>query len=150
MLDRILDIPGRRDGYRYLALAIIAQAIKDLNTAQYQSAMDWLLSGDFQFFADVLGIDASRITNEVFRHQYFKRRQRKSMAKLFKLVRKRDVSGVSGTGIVAEGVTFERGHTVICWTRPPYSVAVFESPEAVLAVHGHDGNTKIEWEEQTT
>jgi hypothetical protein len=68
------------------------------------------------------------------------------MAKLFKLVREQDVSGVSGIGVVAEGVAFEAGQTVICWLRPPYSVAVFDSPEAVLAVHGHDGCTQIVWE----
>ena len=71
----------------------------------------------------------------------------KCMAKTFKLVRHHDISGVSGTGIVAEGVTFDSGQTVIYWTRPPHTLSVYPSPEAVLDVHGHDGSTRIEWDE---
>ncbi len=139
------------DGYRNLALAVIEQAARDLRTKKCQTALAWFESRDFFYYADSLGIDPGWLTGKVIRQQLFtkkgKGRHRNKMAKLFKLVRCEDVSGVSGTGVVAEGVTFEHGHTVICWTRPPHSVAVFESPEAVIDVHGHGGCTKIEWEE---
>jgi hypothetical protein len=69
------------------------------------------------------------------------------MAKLFKLIRQEDVSGISGTGVVAEGVAFESGQVVICWLCPPYSVAIFDSPQSVLAVHGHNGCTQLVWED---
>lgn len=144
----------RIDHYCNLALAVIERAARDLRTRHCQSALAWFKSPDFIFYADVLGIDPDRITSKLIRHQLFtkkgKGRRRNKMAKLFKLVRCADVSGVSGTGVVAEGVTFDYGTTVICWTRPPYSIAVFDSPEAVLNVHGHGGCTKLEWVQEET
>ena len=37
----------------------------------------------------------------------------------FQLRRAEDVSGSSGTGIVAEGVISNRGRVVLFWLRPP-------------------------------
>ena len=37
------------------------------------------------------------------------------MSKLFQLKRNIDNSGISGTGIVAEGVVFPNGKVVVCW-----------------------------------
>lgn len=140
------------DQYCTLALAVIEQAARDLRTKRCLEVLAWFNSKDFTFYTDSLSLDPDWLTSKLIRHQLFtkkgKGRHRNKMAKLFKLVRCEDVSGVSGTGVVAEGVTFEHGHTVICWTRPPYSVAVFESPAAVIDVHGHGGCTKIEWEHE--
>lgn len=61
--------------------------------------------------------------------------------KVFNLVRTEDVSGVSGTGIVAEGVEFEGGKCVICWRGEKSSVNVYESMDEMLAIHGHEGKT---------
>jgi hypothetical protein len=41
--------------------------------------------------------------------------------KRFRLVRDRDVSGVSGTGIVAEGTMFSDGTCVLRWLTEIYS-----------------------------
>jgi hypothetical protein len=63
----------------------------------------------------------------------------------FGLQRDEDVSGVSGTGIVAEGVEFSDGTVALRWTSEwPTSVVFHERGiESVEAVHGHDGRTQI-------
>ncbi len=68
------------------------------------------------------------------------------MMRRFVLVRHRDISGVSGTGVVAEGVVFSTGTTVLQWiTNGIHSVAVHQSVEDVIRVHGHDGATTLRW-----
>lgn len=64
----------------------------------------------------------------------------------FILYRDTDVSGVSGTGIVAEGVVFSNGRAVIHWIVGEHrSTVIWESIESVDAIHGHNGATRIEW-----
>lgn len=63
----------------------------------------------------------------------------------FKLRRKVDVSGVSGTGDVAEGVEFHDGQCVLSWFGQYHSVSVWPSVKDVVAVHGHDGATEVIW-----
>ena len=70
-----------------------------------------------------------------------------AMPRVFSVVRYDDVSGVSGTGIVAQGVQFRDGQVVLQWCCPglPGSVAVWASIEDVLTIHGHRGRTVIKW-----
>ena len=63
----------------------------------------------------------------------------------FILWRHEDVSGVSGTGQVAEGVQFSNGRVVLSWRGPKGSITVFDSLQDVLAVHGHQGRTEVQW-----
>jgi len=63
----------------------------------------------------------------------------------FMLVRSEDISGVSGTGDVAEGVVFHTGKVVIAWTRQPSSIDIYDSVDDLLAIHGHGGRTRIRW-----
>jgi hypothetical protein len=63
----------------------------------------------------------------------------------FRLVRRRDVSGVSGTGVVAEGVLFDSGKVVLSWCSEIPSVTVYDSLEHLELVHGHSGATVIRW-----
>lgn len=63
----------------------------------------------------------------------------------FLLVRKKDATGVSGTGAVAEGVVFSSGRAAMSWIPTPRSIAVYESPEELEQIHGHGGKTKIVW-----
>jgi hypothetical protein len=66
--------------------------------------------------------------------------------RLFHLVRKIDETGISGTGIVAEGIQFWNGKCVMCWkTQPATSVAVYDSIDALITIHGHQGKTIVEW-----
>ena len=67
--------------------------------------------------------------------------------KRFHLQRDEDVSGVSGTGVVAEGVLFADDVVVIRWLGGfPTSVVWHDRGiESVIAVHGHDGRSHIVW-----
>lgn len=66
----------------------------------------------------------------------------------FLLVRERDITGVSGTGIVAEGAEFTSGLAVMRWLREPYAVGVFQSVTDLIAIHGHEGATHIHFLDQ--
>lgn len=70
----------------------------------------------------------------------------KRRSRLFVLRRTNDVSGVSGLGDVAEGVTFSDGTTVLRWLRAGGSTAVYDSLEHMEAIHGHDGGTAVVWD----
>jgi hypothetical protein len=63
----------------------------------------------------------------------------------FVLQRKQDETGISGVGRVVEGVEFSTGDVVTQWTRPPFSLGIYKSIEAVLMVHGHNGQTEVVW-----
>lgn len=66
-------------------------------------------------------------------------------ARLFELHRDVDATGVSGTGVVAEGVEFSDGVVCLHWTGVwPSSVVHYERGlKAVEAIHGHGGQTRI-------
>lgn len=67
--------------------------------------------------------------------------------KAFVLERDEDVTGVSGTGIVAWGVEFPDGVVALRWKSDWPTSVVFHDRgiEAVKAVHGHNGKTRIVW-----
>lgn len=66
----------------------------------------------------------------------------------FKLKRSEDVSGVSGTGFVAEGVLFSNGRVALCWLTETPTVTSFDSIADVETIHGHEGRTKIVWDKK--
>ncbi len=67
----------------------------------------------------------------------------------FHLERETDVTGVSGTGTVAEGVEFTDGTVVIRWVVGEHrSTVVWPDWHAVEAIHGHDGATQLVWNDQ--
>jgi hypothetical protein len=61
----------------------------------------------------------------------------------FHLLRHEDESGVSGTGWVAEGAVFSNGWVVLIWPTVNPSLNLYPSIEALEAVHGHGGLTRI-------
>jgi len=63
----------------------------------------------------------------------------------FRLERDVDVSGVSGTGIVADGCVFPDGVAVVRWRGARPSTVVWPSVEDVEAIHGHGGATRVVW-----
>jgi hypothetical protein len=63
----------------------------------------------------------------------------------FWLVREVDVSGVSGTGIVAEGAQYSDGSVAVHWPGAYPSTTTWNSIEHVLAIHGHGGKTDVHW-----
>ena len=71
----------------------------------------------------------------------------------FELVRRVDVTGISGTGVVAEGVEFTDGTVVLRWlpsgrTRPDAprpTTVIHDDISSVTALHSHDGKTVVRW-----
>ena len=62
----------------------------------------------------------------------------------FHFERNKDASGVSGTGIVAEGCLFaDSGEIVIHWFGEHSSINVYHSIDDVNYIHGHSGMTNI-------
>jgi hypothetical protein len=70
------------------------------------------------------------------------------MLKRFHFQRNTDVSGVSGTGDVAQGVLFGDGQIAIHWEGPHSSIAIYKSLDDLLFIHGHDGATVIVWDDK--
>lgn len=66
-------------------------------------------------------------------------------ARLFLLRRVEDETGVSGTGIVAEGVQFSDGTVALRWRSHIKSTAIYESIRACEAIHGHGGKTRVQF-----
>lgn len=69
----------------------------------------------------------------------------KEQARLFVLVRGEDVSGVSGTGVIADGVVFDDGLAILHWRGKVRSTAMYPSLETLVEIHGHDGKTVVRW-----
>jgi len=65
----------------------------------------------------------------------------------FELHRITDITGVSGTGVVADGVVFPDGVVALRWRSDWPTSVVFHDRgiESVQAVHGHGGATRIVW-----
>jgi hypothetical protein len=63
----------------------------------------------------------------------------------FRLIRHHDVSGVSGTGAVAEGVQFTDGAVALRWYGDYPTTTVSDTIDWVIAIHGHEGATEIQW-----
>lgn len=82
----------------------------------------------------------------------------------FELHRDQDVSGVSGTGVVADGVQhpdpmvlefpdgsrleLPAGWCRIRWRGDYQSTVLWESVDDAMAVHGHHGSTRLVWRDQ--
>lgn len=63
---------------------------------------------------------------------------------MFQLIRDEDVTGVSGTGVVAEGVQFSDGRVVLRWVVGQHRSTVnWDTIGSVEQIHGHDGKTRI-------
>lgn len=68
----------------------------------------------------------------------------------FTIHRHEDPSGVSGTGVVAEGWESSDGKWVtLLWLSDTPSLCVYRDIRAVELVHGHGGKTQIVWDTPT-
>ncbi len=67
--------------------------------------------------------------------------------KTFELHRDQDITGISGTGVVAEGVEFSDGTVSIRWLSGEFHSTVHwdQGMTAVKAIHGHGGATRVVW-----
>ncbi|WP_328992676.1 hypothetical protein OG394_00400 [Kribbella sp. NBC_01245] len=66
-------------------------------------------------------------------------------ARRFRLLRHKDISGVSGTGPVAEGVEFTDGAVALRWYGDYPTTTVWDGIDSVIAIHGHSGATDVQW-----
>ncbi len=85
-------------------------------------------------------LKGKRILSVVFGHH-------KGAPRPFALRRREDVSGVSGTGVVALGAEWPDGLVVLRWTSDWPTSVVFHDRgiESVEAIHGHGGKTEVVW-----
>jgi hypothetical protein len=60
-------------------------------------------------------------------------------------IRTEDVSGISGVGVVAEGVQFSDGTCVLRWLTQHTSTAIYASMADLITIHGHNGATQVRW-----
>lgn len=83
------------------------------------------------------------------------------MLRKFELHRDADATGVSGTGVVADGVVFEHPVTVkyddgyevtlpsgwvrLVWRGPDSSTVHWPDLDTAMRVHGHNGLTRVVW-----
>lgn len=61
----------------------------------------------------------------------------------FHFERVEDASGVSGCGVVAEGIVFSDGKVALEWFGTHSSTNLYSSLEDVQFIHGHQGKTRI-------
>jgi hypothetical protein len=61
------------------------------------------------------------------------------------LLRHKDVSGVSGIGVVAVGIRFDDGRCAMRWRLDIRATALYDTIHELEAIHGHDGHTEIVW-----
>lgn len=63
----------------------------------------------------------------------------------FELHRFQDATGISGTGVVAQGVQFDDGTCAMRWLSTHRSTALYETARDVQLIHGHGGLTRLVW-----
>jgi len=61
----------------------------------------------------------------------------------FVLERNEDVSGMSGTGIVAVGFVLPSGFAIMEWVSLEKSIGFYHSIAQLEKVHGHEGRTIV-------
>lgn len=63
-------------------------------------------------------------------------------SKRFYLLRDHDHSGISGVGVIAEGVQFSTGACVLSWLTEHASTGNYANLETLMKIHGHNGSTR--------
>jgi hypothetical protein len=61
----------------------------------------------------------------------------------FHLERAEDLSGLSGTGMVAWGIEFPDGTCALRWNTKIATSVTYDCVEHVEWLHGHEGRTKV-------
>lgn len=73
--------------------------------------------------------------------------------KRFVFKRTQDESGVSGTGVVVEGIEFTNGQVAITWvtvSQGVRSTTCYQNIEDAIKIHGHGGKTELVWIDEGT
>lgn len=64
----------------------------------------------------------------------------------FLLVRDVDDTGISGTGIVAEGIEFSDKSVAMRWKGESPSTSIWANIRHMLLIHGHGTKSRVEWQ----
>ncbi len=67
----------------------------------------------------------------------------KTAMRRFQLHRDEDETGISGTGVVAEGVEFSNGRVSFTWLTYQEATNNYGSMKTVEEIHGHGGKTRV-------
>ena len=59
----------------------------------------------------------------------------------FDLQRDDDETGISGTGVVAQGIEFDDGSVAMKWLTDTASLGYYDSIDELVIIHGHGGRT---------
>ena len=71
------------------------------------------------------------------------------MMRRFHFERVKDISGISGCGVVAEGVVFcDTGEAIVHWLGEHSCTNHYKSIADVEYIHGHNGSTKIVFDDE--
>ncbi len=65
--------------------------------------------------------------------------------KIFQLIRSVDSTGVSGTGIVADGCVFSNGKVCLCWRGALSSIVIHDNIDNIMKIHCHNGDTYVKY-----
>lgn len=63
----------------------------------------------------------------------------------FVLQRNEDETGISGTGVVAEGIEFSTGWCALSWMTSAHSVGIYPNVKELERIHGHNGRAVVVW-----
>jgi L-alanine-DL-glutamate epimerase-like enolase superfamily enzyme len=63
----------------------------------------------------------------------------------FVMERIEDETGMSGTGVIAEGVEFTNGQCCLMWMTTMHSIGLYPNIRQLIAIHGHNGRTVIRY-----
>jgi hypothetical protein len=69
----------------------------------------------------------------------------KTRMRPFLLQREEDVSGTSGTGVVAEGCEFSNGFCAVIWLSALGTYSWYSNVKTITSIHGHEGRTFVVW-----
>lgn len=65
--------------------------------------------------------------------------------RVFQLVRDVDVTGVSGVGVVADGVIWPDGAVSMRWRGQLRTTVTADCIDDIQTIHGHGGATRVVW-----
>lgn len=72
----------------------------------------------------------------------------RELPRRFHLLRIEDVNGMSGEGVVAEGVEFSNGFAALTWLTHLPCVTVYTSVSIIEKIHGHEGKTVLRYDDE--
>lgn len=149
-LDEFAKIPDPATDYQREALRVLLAKLGIVTRKDRRATLSELVGRPVNAESDLTKTEAAKMISEVvvdFQHQGARSHGLVAVIepRLFKLVRDQDVSGISGTGLVAWGVQFPDGRVATRWNGVIAQTCAWDSIEHVERIHGHGGATRLVW-----